>query len=86
MQSVAPWGENIGGPIAAGTVSTVFWALFGVVTILAALVTLALLYHWSKYGRNFAIMGTVGIVYLIGAGTLFMFSLTALGVYLSTLP
>lgn len=76
----------LGGTLTAGMTGTTFWVLFGIVTAVGSLVTLALLYHWSKYGRNFAITSTIGVVYLVGAGTLCMFSLTALGAYISTLP
>lgn len=61
------------------------WVILGIVVFIGAITTLILLYHWLRYGRTLFMIGTGGLIYLIGAGVLLMSAIASLLTYTATI-
>lgn len=61
------------------------WVILGIVVFIGAITTLILLYHWLRYGRTLFMIGTGGLVYLIGAGILLTSAVGSLLAYTSSI-
>lgn len=61
------------------------WGIFALMVIVAGIVTLVLLYHWTKYGAGVARTVIIGALYLAGTGLLLTTMLVSAAAYTTSL-
>lgn len=73
------------GAIPGPVLTMALWVVFGIVVFIGAIMTLILLYHWLRYGRTMVMIGTGGLIYLLGAGILLMSAIASLLTYTASI-
>lgn len=63
----------------------ILWAIFALFTFVVIVMSLILLYHWSKYGYNGFYISIATTVYAVGVFILFSSTFISFAAYMQTL-
>lgn len=77
--------DNIASSLPFSLTPQVLWVVFALFTSVVIIMTLILLYHWSKYGYNGFYIGIATTVYAVGIFILFSSTFISFAAYIQSL-
>lgn len=60
---------------------TAFWSVFFIIVGIFALMTIFLMYHWEKYGKDSTKIALAELIYLVGSAVFIGISIFSLTIF-----